>query len=207
MKQPPWTMCGGTGWGSAIVGTMKVLRRSSRKVQPFLVSVGVALLVVFAGPALAAPTSSDDPVGKDEVVETVNPYASSSDAQLTEHVADWDRLDSDQRRALLAEVKKRMARQGRNDGTLSVRLPRKYGTLRRRGTLRIQIRPIPRERQEFGVGFEQRSAQPDAQTASAPGESAMSAEALKEQALQEQALKDQALRKQAVPVLKVTDPN
>ena len=160
------------------------------------------MLVVLSAPALAAPTSSGegaDPAGPVEVVETVNPYAASSDAQLTEYVADWDRLRAEQRRDLLAEVKKRMARQGRKDGTLRVRLPRRYGTVVRRRTLRIEIRPIPKERREFGVGFEQRSAQPDAQTASSPVDSA--------HASREQALQEQALQEQVVPVLKVTDPD
>ncbi len=159
---------------------MKLQRRSWRRFRPFVVSVGAVLLVVFAGQLSAAEAGANPALV--DVVAAPNPYADVSDEALTKFAAEWDQLDADQRRALLAEVKMRMARQGSSGGVLRIRLQRRYGAVvrRPRATLRIELRAVPKARQEFGVGFEQRTAQ------------ASSAQLSKEQ---------------AAPVIKVTDPN
>lgn len=168
---------------------MKLQRRSWSRFRPFVVWVGTVLIVGFAGQLLAAPRAAEasaNPASV-EVVAAPNPYADASDEALTKFAARWDDLDADQRRALLAEVKMRMARQGSSGGVLRIRLQRRYGTIVRRGraTIRIKVRPVLKARQEFGVGFEQRTAQ----------------------ASPAQASKEQGSKEQAVPVIKVTDPN
>ncbi len=163
---------------------MKLQRRSWRRFRAFAVSVAVVLAVAFAGQLSAAGRGAEASANATsvDVVAAPNPYADASDEALTKFAAQWDELEADQRRALLAEVKMRMARQGSSGGVLRIRLQRRYGTVIRRGraTIRIEVRPVLKARQEFGVGFEQRTAE------------ASSAQASKEQ---------------AVPVLKVTDPN
>ena len=163
---------------------MKLQRRSWRRFRPFVGSVGAVLLVVFAGQLLAAERAAEASANATsvDVVAAPNPYADASDEALTKFAAQWDELNADQRRALLAEVKMRMARQGSSGGVLRIRLQRRYGTVIRRGraTIRIEVRPVLKARQEFGEGFEQR-------TAEAPSA--------------------QGSKEQAVPVIKVTDPN
>ncbi|MEQ8858566.1 MAG: hypothetical protein RIC56_07960 [Pseudomonadales bacterium] len=114
---------------------------------------------------------------------TVNPFGDRSDAELTALAADWDALDRHQRRALLTEMKLRMARQGEGKGVIHIRTERRYGRLIRQSDGRVirietqvvHVRPLdpdapPLEsrgaRQGFGVGFEQRVAR---RAASTPG--------------------------------------
>ena len=87
-------------------------------------------------------------------------YADASDEQLTALAARWDELAAAERRALLSEVKMRMARReaGAN-GVLSIRLTRRYGAVPE-GQLRIRLGTGTANAQEFGVGFEQRAGQP-----------------------------------------------
>jgi len=73
--------------------------------------------------------------------EITGRYADHSDAELTALAADWDDLDADQRRALLAEVKLRMVRQKTRNDTIHVKTLRRYGRLIRQpdgSVLRIE---------------------------------------------------------------------
>ncbi len=91
-------------------------------------------------------------------------YADASDEQLTALAARWDELAAAERRALLSEVKMRMARrQVGTNGVLSIRLTRRYGAVPEgpsAGQLRIRLGTGTANAQEFGVGFEQRAGQP-----------------------------------------------
>ncbi len=158
MKQPPWRMCGGIGSGGRhLSACMKVQRTSWRSVRLFVLSVGVASLALLAVPAFAVNATA--PAGGDVAVQPVNPYVKISDQALTDLAARIDELDPDNRQALISEIKMRMARQGSTDGVLRVRLLRRYGTVVRRSTIRIEIRQVPKDRQKYGLGFEQRSVQ------------------------------------------------
>ena len=89
-------------------------------------------------------------------------YADASDEQLTALAARWDELAAAERRALLSEVKMRMARrQVGTKGVLSIRLTRRYGAVPE-GQLRIRLGTGTAKAKEFGVGFEQRASQPQA---------------------------------------------
>ena len=95
-------------------------------------------------------------------------YANATDEELTALGARWSELDSSQRRALLSEVKMRMARarqQGAAQGVLHIQLRRRYGAVpptASGGQLRIRIVQGQQGVQQtqdtrpFGVGFEQR---------------------------------------------------
>jgi len=128
-------------------------------------------LLAWAAPGLAAAASASEPA-----------YGDHSDEQLTALAADWESLDRHQRRALLTEMKTRMARRGTSDdGVLHIRTERRYGRLIRQPdgrVLRIEtqvvhVRPVnPQQmeqieqsgkrleragsRRNFGVGFERR---------------------------------------------------
>lgn len=100
-------------------------------------------------------------------------YAGQSDAELTQLAAQWEALSTEQRRALLTEVKSRMSAQ-RSDGkrpVLRIQAQRRFGRTVRQpdGTLvRIETRQqIVRYHRlpdsvdaahAFGRGFEQRMA-------------------------------------------------
>ena len=111
--------------------------------------------------AVAAELGPDNP----QDPAAVN-YADASDEQLTALAARWDELAAAERRALLSEVKMRMARrQAGTKGVLSIRLTRRYGAVpqgRRAGQLRIRLGAGAANAKEFGVGFEQRAGQPQA---------------------------------------------
>ena len=69
------------------------------------------------------------------------PLSAKSDAQLTEIARRWNDLSTDERDALITEVKSRMARGGNREGVLRIRLTRRYGTVVRHpngATLRIE---------------------------------------------------------------------
>lgn len=125
-------------------------------------------LLAWASPGLAAAVAASEPA-----------YGDHSDEELTALAADWDALDRHQRRALLTEMKTRMARRGTSDeGVLHIRTERRYGRLIRQPdgrVLRIEtqvvhVRPIDPQQAEqagarvqqagsrrgFGVGFERR---------------------------------------------------
>lgn len=106
-----------------------------------------------AGAAEPGPDNSQDPPVS---------YVDVSDEQLTALAARWDELAVAERRALLSEVKMRMARrQTGTNGVLSIRLTRRYGAVPQ-GQLRIRLGTGPAKAREFGVGFEQRAGHPHA---------------------------------------------
>ena len=117
-------------------------------------AANVAFAAVAAEPEL--DNSQDPPVS----------YADASDEQLTALAARWDELAVAERRALLSEVKMRMARrQAGTNGVLSIRLTRRYGAVpqgRTAGRLHIRLGTGKANAKEFGVGFEQRAGQPQA---------------------------------------------
>lgn len=113
-----------------------------------------------------------------------NPYGGHSDEELTALAAHWDSLDRHQRRALLTEMKLRMARNGKRKGVIHIRTERRYGRIIRQSDGRVihietqvvRVRPLDPDaleaHQSFGVGFEQRigrrqSQQQDSRDASA----------------------------------------
>ena len=103
-------------------------------------------------------------------VAAENRYERHSDEELTALAADWDSLDRHQRRALLTEMKLRMARNGKRNDVIHIRTERRYGRLIRQSDGRVirietqvvHVRPVNPEdlkpRHSFGVGFEKRLA-------------------------------------------------
>ncbi len=117
-------------------------------------------------------------------------YAKYSDAELTELGTQWEQLSVAQRRALLAEVKLRMARDRGRSGVLKIRTTRQYGVVRKPDgtTVRLErrvVRLVPARpdgktpktvngepgnqrgaqgrgtaRVTFGIGFERRQRKP-----------------------------------------------
>jgi hypothetical protein len=125
-------------------------------------------------PAVArSRTDSQNPATDSDAaaVETsAYDYSRYTHHQLTELGARWDDLEDAERRALLREVKMRMARQKDPGQVLQIRTQRRYGRLVRRSdgkvlrieTQVVQVRPVnPRQsapERSFGVGFERRVA-------------------------------------------------
>jgi hypothetical protein len=101
-----------------------------------------------------------------------NPYGDSSDEELTVLAANWDALGQQERRALLTEMKRRMARKGDHSGVIRIRTERRYGRIIRQPDGRVirietqvvHVRPLDEgdieapARQGYGVGFERRVA-------------------------------------------------
>lgn len=99
-------------------------------------------------------------------------YSDKTDVELTGLGARWDELSQPERDALLREVKLRMAQRRDPDGVLMIRTQRRYGRIYRSEgrylkieTQVVRVRPADPNAQpdragtqEFGVGFEQRSA-------------------------------------------------
>ncbi len=95
-------------------------------------------------------------------------YGDHSDEELTELAAHWDSLNRHQRRALLTEMKLRMARKGANKEVIHIRTERRYGRIISQPdgqvihieTQVVHVRPVDpdelKDQQSFGVGFEQR---------------------------------------------------
>lgn len=125
----------------------------------------------FPGPAMAGPSSEGELVSAAAGRASVVDYRAFSDEQLTEQAARWDALDKHQRRALLTEMKARMARSGRGGPVLHIRTERRYGRLIRQPDGRVirieanvvRVQPVTpemlarvRARGGFGVGFERR---------------------------------------------------
>ena len=101
-------------------------------------------------------------------------YAEATDRELTELAARWNDLSAGQRRALLSEMKLRMARQGAANDGLRIAVTRRYGTLVRHpngATLRIELRSVQNAQPGFGAGFERRvgrNGEPDQAAEAAP---------------------------------------
>lgn len=110
-------------------------------------------------------------------------YANASDEELTALGAHWNDLSADERRALLSEVKMRMARarsQGSAAGVLRIKLRRRYGTVpsgAAKGDLHIQVTTKKQVSKPFGVGFERRTGQQSDPAAAKHGVQDASAEA------------------------------
>jgi hypothetical protein len=144
------------------------------------------LVVQFAAAAQARAAATADPVSRvsaaageapDEsgVASASKPYGGHTDEELTALAAHWDGLDKVQRRALLTEMKLRMARSGRSGNrVIHIRTERRYGRIIREPggrlirieTQVVQVRPMSEDaaRQAFGVGFEQRLGRRDGTT-------------------------------------------
>lgn len=117
------------------------------------------------------PVAARAAVPLSSALEAVLPdYSKLTHHELTAIGARWDELEDAERRALLQEVKMRMARQKGSEQVLQIRTQRRYGRIVRRSdgkVLRIEtkvvrVRPVtpgqaPPER-SFGVGFERRTA-------------------------------------------------
>jgi hypothetical protein len=130
-------------------------------------SLQLALLLTVSLPGLASEGGNPAPDSA---------YRDRTDEELTALAASWDSLDRLERRALLTEMKVRMARNGtrKGDGTLHIRTERRYGRIVRQSDGRVihietqvvHVRPFTGDetggkvqgRQQFGVGFEQRVA-------------------------------------------------
>ena len=123
-----------------------------------LIGLGIALCAAGFGYA-AVPAEPKTGHSQDPPVRPVS-YADASDEQLTALAAHWDELAAAERRALLSEVKMRMARrEAGTNGVLSIRLTRRYGAVPK-GHLRIRLGTGATNAKEYGVGFEQRAGQP-----------------------------------------------
>jgi hypothetical protein len=100
------------------------------------------------------------------------PYASYSNDALTGLAAEWDTLDVHERRALLTEVRQRMARSRSPDDApkIQIRTERRFGRIIRQPDGRVvrietrivQVRPATESElaargDGYGVGFERRA--------------------------------------------------
>lgn len=111
-----------------------------------------------------------------ERVSDAQAYAEKTHQELTELTAQWDSLDDSQRRALLTEVKMRMARSKGRDGVIRIRTQRRYGRIIRKSdgsVLRIEtrvvrVRPARPGKESYGVGFERRVARKEAEQETPP---------------------------------------
>ncbi len=99
------------------------------------------------------------------VADALVSYANASDERLTELAAQWDGLTPNERRALLSEMKMRMARKrGAARGVLHIRLTRRYGAVPQKPKAKpeVWVRAVAQKNQAsqntpgFGVGFEWR---------------------------------------------------
>lgn len=155
-----------------------------------------------------------------------NPYRQHTDEELTALAGDWDSLDRYQRRALLTEMKLRMARNGERKGVIHIRTERRYGRLIRQSDGRVihietqvvHVRPVgPDEleaRRSFGIGFEHRVGQreqnlvgtEDAQPASAPDEGAVDAQPSLNSILESLTPSTQAPEMRRLPIYQASDP-
>jgi len=122
----------------------------------------------------AGASETKDEVAEGGVSGTVPEaiYASHSNEALTALAAQWDTLDVHQRRALLTEVRQRMAQPGpQGPGVIKIRTERRYGRLIRQSDGRVirietqvvHVRPATEAEVRagrsagFGVGFERRA--------------------------------------------------
>jgi hypothetical protein len=130
------------------------------------------------GPAFALGENSlkaqaaADGAAEPDTAPAGNPYGNRSDEELTVLAANWDALGQPDRRALLTEMKRRMARKGDHSGVIRIRTERRYGRIIRQSDGRVirietqvvHVRPIDEDdietpgRQSYGVGFERRVA-------------------------------------------------
>lgn len=138
------------------------------------VRLGVVLVSVAACAFAQAEDAYTSPVSETGIENPRSAgslYAQESDLQLTELAAQWETLDKDQRRALLTEVKMRMASNKAEEPLITIKTRRRYGrTIRRPDGSLVRIetteqvlryhRPTtPGDgKHAFGMGFERRAA-------------------------------------------------
>jgi hypothetical protein len=107
-------------------------------------------------------------------------YANATNEQLDALGARWGYLSAPERRALLAEVRRRMAQNTENTGRVRIQTTRQFGVVQRPDgtTIRVERRIIrmipanqgPGEQQGYGTGFEQRAARDPSTLPSTPQE-------------------------------------
>lgn len=125
-------------------------------------------MLTGAGPLLGYASVPEDgviPTSQNET--TVVSYSAKTDQEINALLANWDLLGEDERRALLPEVKLRMIRSKDQSNVIHIRTERRFGRIVRRAdgkvllieTGVIRLRPVPKDEQGYGVGFEQRHAQ------------------------------------------------
>ncbi len=142
-------------------GKMSVLKRIGR------------LAVLWAASAAGATTAL-----------AANPYAEHTDVELTATAADWETLSEDDRRALLTEMRSRMALKKDAGKVIAIKTQRRYGRIVRKpdGSLvriettehLVRFQRVPdgvseaasdelpgTAGQAFGVGFEARRSEPN----------------------------------------------
>ncbi len=137
-----------------------------------LVFIAVAGFYPTSGNALGDAAQSTEAAGgsaSDGASAELLDYTSKTHHELTELSTHWDELDSAQRRALLQEVKLRMARSKGAEGVLTIRSQRRYGRIVRKSDGRVlrietqvvEVRPVKPQQAGaqpgFGVGFERRA--------------------------------------------------
>ena len=139
-----------------------------------------SLLLVWFMPVLgtaAEPVSLETAERAAAELQPVSqPYVGKTDQELTELTAQWDDLSETERRALLIEVKSRMARGNNQEGVIRILTRRRFGRIIRRpdgSVVRIeaevvQIRPEQPAAESYGVGFEQRAARKEAEQETPP---------------------------------------
>jgi hypothetical protein len=140
--------------------------KSTSRIPP---NIARAAARIDAQPVAEAQTRKAD-AEVSAVEASIYDYSRYTHHQLTELGARWDELEDAERRALLREVKLRMARQKDAGQVLQIRTQRRYGRIVRRSdgkvlrieTQVVQVRPVnPRQgapEHSFGVGFERRVA-------------------------------------------------
>jgi len=110
-------------------------------------------------------------------------YQNATDVELKALGARWEFLSAPERRALLAEVRLRMARDRGGSTRVRIQATRQFGVVRKPDgtTIRVErriIRLIPAE-QGYGTGFEQRVGQDARQPSEgAPGQTGASGQKL-----------------------------
>ncbi len=129
---------------------------------------------VVALAAESVPTGTAQPAPYAQI------YAAKTDQELTDLTAQWGELDSVQRRALLTEVKMRMARNKGGEGVIHIRMQRRFGRIIRNtdgSVMRIEtqtqtqvvhVHPVRPGTESYGVGFEQRAARKEAEQETPP---------------------------------------
>lgn len=120
----------------------------------------------------AAPATAATPSIPATPASSKNPYSKRTDEELTALAVNWDALGQHERRSLLTEMKRRMARKGDHSGVIRIRTERRYGRIIRQPDGRVirietqvvHVRPLDEDdieepaRQGYGVGFERRVA-------------------------------------------------
>jgi len=152
--------------------------RPVRKEVRIIKGIALVMLVAASLPGLAGAAEPGERAGPGVASRSVAnaptktaPYQAHSDEQLTVLAAQWDSLDTHQRRALLTEMKSRMARGGKREPVLHIRTERRYGRIIRQPDGRVirietnvvRVQPVTpemlarvRSHGGFGLGFEHR---------------------------------------------------